>query len=267
MQAALVGEPAFGPTPYFHRASALHDPIAPLTNDRLNPAHAAYGVFTAGVEVGPIRWHASVFNGRAPDRNPYDFDVAPLHSYAARAAISLGTGSQIQASFASLQGSGGTVGHHGLPGGRSAAWSASLEHVAGCVQRNGALTLAWAAQHADGQTVHSGLLEGQMTRGRHTWFGRYESVERLELEVTFLDDPDGTHEHVETPRRFWIGEMSTGYAYRLVRRFGLEGSLGARASLTSIPAYMYPRYNTNMGAGFTVFAMIAPSRRDSAHAH
>jgi hypothetical protein len=267
LQAALVAEPAFGPTPYFHRASAQHDPIAPLTNDLLNPAHAAYGVVTVGAGTGRIHWQGSVFNGRAPDRNPYDFDLAPLHSYATRVTAALGATTRAQASFADFQSSGGNAGHHGASGGGMRAWSASLEHATGDAQRNGALTLAWAAHRADGQTVQSGLLEGQLTRSRHSWFGRYESVERLELEVIFIERPDGTHEHIETPRRFWISELSTGYAHRLVRRLGLDGSLGARASLTSIPAYIFPRYNANMGFGFTIFALIAPARRDSSHRH
>ncbi|MGH7468077.1 MAG: hypothetical protein ACRENP_08825 [Longimicrobiales bacterium] len=265
VQASLVGEPAFGPAPYFHRASAQFDPIAPLTNDLLNPAHTAYGVVTAGATIGQIAWQASVFNGAARDHNPYDFDIAPLHSYATRAALFLSDRTRVQASVADFQPAGAGSAHHGHGGGRMRAWSASLEHQVSGAERTGALTIAWAAHHAGGETAHSGLLEGQVTRARHTMFGRLEMVERIELEATFVDLPDGTHQHIVTPRRFWVGEVNGGYAHRLISRFGLDASLGARASMNSIPAYISPRYNADLGFGFAVFALIARSGTEHHH--
>ena len=263
--AGLAGSPAFGPTPYFHRASAQYDPITPLTHDVLNVAHTAYGLVTTGISHGRWTWEATVFNGTAADDNGFDLDLAPLHSYATRATTELAEGTSAQLSFATIQPSpGGSA--HGHGGGRMRAFSASVERVAGEPGRNHAITLAWSAHHAGGETAHSGLLEGQLTHARHTLFSRFELVERVEEEVTIIESPDGSHQHIVTPRSFWVGEFSSGYALRLGGWLGLDSSLGARASVNRIPSYIQARYLSDMGLAFALFARVARAG-SPAHQH
>src|SRR5688572_10703469 len=63
----LAGEPTFGPIAYFHRRSAAYDPISPLTHDRFNPVHAAYGLVNASIQAGRFRLEGSVSNGTVHD--------------------------------------------------------------------------------------------------------------------------------------------------------------------------------------------------------
>jgi hypothetical protein len=254
--AGVAGSPAFCPKPNFHRASAQYDPITPLTHDVFNVAHTAYGLVTTGISHGRWSWEGTVFNGTLADDNSYDFDLAPMHSYATRATAELAEGTSAQFSFASLQPSpGGSA--HGHGGGRMRAFSLSVERVAGEPGHNNALTLAWSAHRAGGVTSHAGMLEGQLTRARHTLFSRLELLERVEEEVIIIENPDGSHQHNVTPRSFWLGEFSSGYAFRLGGWLGLHSSLGARVSVNRIPSYIEPRYLSDMGLAFALFARVA----------
>ena len=74
------GEPALGPVAFMHRPSAAEIPFAPLGHHTLDSTHVAFGVVTAAVDLGPWTAEASVFNGREPDENRWDFDFGRLDS-------------------------------------------------------------------------------------------------------------------------------------------------------------------------------------------
>src|SRR5688500_14776597 len=46
-------EPALGPVAFMHRASALDNPMAPLSHHTFDSTHIAFGVLTAAVDRGP----------------------------------------------------------------------------------------------------------------------------------------------------------------------------------------------------------------------
>src|SRR5258708_6016795 len=79
-----VGEPALGPVAFMHRASAADNPTAPLSHHTFDSTHIAFGVVTAAVDHGPWVIEGSVFNGREPDQNRWDFDFGPLDSVSGR---------------------------------------------------------------------------------------------------------------------------------------------------------------------------------------
>src|SRR5438046_5358809 len=79
-----VGEPALGPVAFMHRASAADNPTAPLSHHTFDSTHIAFGVVTAAVDHGPFVIEASVFNGREPDENWWDFDFGRLDSFSGR---------------------------------------------------------------------------------------------------------------------------------------------------------------------------------------
>jgi hypothetical protein len=78
------GEPALGPVAFMHRASAMANPMSPLAHHTLDSSHIAFGVVTAAVDRGPWTIEASVFNGREPDEDRWDFDFGALDSYSGR---------------------------------------------------------------------------------------------------------------------------------------------------------------------------------------
>jgi hypothetical protein len=79
-----VGEPALGPVAYMHRASAADNPTAPLSHHTFDSTHISFGVITAAIDHGPWVVEGSLFNGREPDENRWDFDFGPLDSFSGR---------------------------------------------------------------------------------------------------------------------------------------------------------------------------------------
>lgn len=267
LELAAAGEPAFGPTSYFMRASASNDPIMPLTHHSLNPAHTAYGVITPALSWRGLRAEASVYNGSSMDADPYDFDFAPLHSYAGRVSYALSPALTAQLSATSMQGgenSGGGHGEHGA-GGRLNAYSGSLALSRATSDLRTDAVLAWAAHRVAGTTTHAGLLEAQLGLGAHHWFARAELADRIEFENFFIDHPDGTHEHIATPRRQRITELTAGYALRLPGRWGVQPQLGARGSMLRIPTLLQQRYNTDRGTSIAIFTSLRLANGASHH--
>ncbi|HLP29373.1 MAG TPA: hypothetical protein VK147_12090 [Candidatus Didemnitutus sp.] len=78
------GEPALGPTAFMHRASSIANPDAPLGHHWLDATHIVFGVGTLGVRVGQFKAEGSIFTGREPDENRYDFDKPLFDSYSWR---------------------------------------------------------------------------------------------------------------------------------------------------------------------------------------
>src|SRR5207237_1375508 len=79
-----VGEPALGPIAFMHRASAAEYPLASLGHHTFDSTHIAFGVITAAVDHGPWIVEGSVFNGREPDENRWNFDFGALDSVSGR---------------------------------------------------------------------------------------------------------------------------------------------------------------------------------------
>lgn len=79
-----AGEPALGPVAFMHRASALDNPTAPLGHHTFDSTHVSFGVVTAAVDRGRWMAEASVFNGREPDDNRWNFDFGRMDSVSGR---------------------------------------------------------------------------------------------------------------------------------------------------------------------------------------
>ena len=82
--AGLAGEPALGPPGYPHRASAIANPIGPMTHHWLDSTHVSFGVLTAGTYSPRWKAETSIFNGREPDNGRYDLDLGAFDSVSAR---------------------------------------------------------------------------------------------------------------------------------------------------------------------------------------
>jgi hypothetical protein len=78
------GEPALGPTAFMHRASASENPAAVLSHHYQDSSHISFGVVTTGFTYRWFKLEGSIFNGREPDENRYNFDAHRWNSRAAR---------------------------------------------------------------------------------------------------------------------------------------------------------------------------------------
>ena len=78
------GEPALGPVTVFHRLSASENPSATLAHHLQDSTHISFGVLTTGFTYRWFKLEGSIFNGREPDENRYDFDAHKWNSRSAR---------------------------------------------------------------------------------------------------------------------------------------------------------------------------------------
>lgn len=78
------GEPALGPTAFMHRASASENPAAALSHHLQDSSHISFGVLTTGFTYRWFKLEGSIFNGREPDENRYNFEAHPWTSRSAR---------------------------------------------------------------------------------------------------------------------------------------------------------------------------------------
>src|SRR5439155_26254879 len=78
------GEPALGPPTFMHRPSAMDDPDAPLGHHWQDSSHVTFGVATGGLVWRTVKIEGSVFTGREPDEDRYDFDQPRFDSFSGR---------------------------------------------------------------------------------------------------------------------------------------------------------------------------------------
>jgi hypothetical protein len=97
------GEPALGPVAFMHRMSASENPSATLSHHLQDSTHISFGVLTTGFTYRWLKLEGSVFNGREPDENRYDFDSHKWNSRSARISIMPNKNWVMQASYGFLR--------------------------------------------------------------------------------------------------------------------------------------------------------------------
>ncbi|HZR09016.1 MAG TPA: hypothetical protein VFA79_10570, partial [Myxococcales bacterium] len=103
LYAAASGEPALGPTAFMHRVSALNNPLPPIGHHWEDATHIAFGVLTAGVYTQAVKLEGSLFHGREPDENRWDFDFGALDSWSARLSANPTRETSLQISYGFLK--------------------------------------------------------------------------------------------------------------------------------------------------------------------
>jgi hypothetical protein len=97
------GEPALGPVAFMHRMSAAENPSATLAHHLQDSTHISFGVLTTGFTYRWLKLEGSIFNGREPDENRYNFDAHKWNSRSARISIMPNQNWVIQTSYGFLR--------------------------------------------------------------------------------------------------------------------------------------------------------------------
>jgi hypothetical protein len=251
LYAAPSGEPALGPVAFMHRPSAADDPVAPLSHHWQDATHISFGVVTAGL-FGP-RWRleGSWFNGREPDEHRWGFDRLRLDSYAGRLTVSPDSSWSFTAGYGRLDSPEAL--HPGDPVERYTA-SVLYAHSSG-MAGHVVSSLVWGANRSHGQTTHALLLEAQaIVRHANTIFARAELVqktaEELALPATF--DPESV---------LTVASVSAGYIRDVAQRGGVALGIGARGTVSVVPAALETAYGSRTPLGALVFVRLRPVHR------
>jgi hypothetical protein len=248
-EAALVGAPALGPTPFMHRPSADANPTAPLSHHHLDSTHVSHGVLTAGVTHGSVRIEASGFYGREPDEDRIAVEFGPIDSYSARVSWRRGpwqmqvSGGHIKfpdpTEFTDVNRVTASLGYSGNLFGRK------LEGlVAAGINREPQFDVTSPAVLAEGAWRKS---DGE------TLYARVEVVDQDILTIGGYDPPGFFHPHVLSR----IGAFTGGYE-RSLKRFGAhEISAGGDATVYYTP----PNLQLNYGHPFSAHVYLRWRKR------
>jgi hypothetical protein len=244
LYAGYPGEPAFGPPAFMHRASIMDSPEAPITHHWFDSTHITFGVLTAGWVHEAWKVEASLFTGREPDEQRFDFDEAKFDSPSVRVSWNPHANWSFQVSWADLESP-----EQLEPEVDEARWSASAIYNVPLADGGWwATTLILGARDStESESQFAVALESAYAPDRNwTFFGRGEVIETGEL-------GGGGHGPIET-----VGKISLG----VIRDFDLSENLrlgvGGLYSLNFVPDALEPSYGGDPN-GAMVFLRLAVS--------
>ena len=235
--AAPVGDPALGPEAYPHRASAMEDPLAPLSHHLQDSTHIAYDVLTGGAAMNGgragLRLEASGFHGREPDENRWHIEMGPLDSWSARLTVSAGPDWLGQYSLGRLHSPEAIHSHEDVL--RQTA-SLSYHHAFGSAALNA--IAVWGRNHtiASAEKANGYLAEATLTMDRkQSLWTRIEDADRTS---DLLGAAAPTSESVLGRVQAYTG----GFAHRVTAWPSGAAELGAQFTGYRPPAAFAPLY-------------------------
>ena len=244
-----AGEPALGPVAFPHRLSAMPNPLAPISHHWLDATHITYGVVTGAVYGRRWKTEVSVFNGREPDEERWDLDLAALDSVSGRVTF-------LPTASLALQVSAGTLndaepGHDGEEAVDVDRITASLTyHRATGTSRLWASTFAWGRNAEDGESSNFFLAETSLLLNDvDAWFGRVDAGQKSahDLDVHGLEG------------QFTVAKLQGGYTRFFSVGAVLKAGLGGTVTMSLVPDELEAAYGGSARWGGGVFLTLRPS--------
>jgi hypothetical protein len=245
----VAGEPALGPVAYPHRISAMANPLAPISHHWLDSSHITFGVITAGLFGTRWKAEASVFNGREPDAERININLARLDSMSARVWFLPTANWSIQASVGKLVEAEEADGGQGRIDVTRA--TASLTYHAK-VREHGlwSTTLAWGRNAELDHASNAVLLESNVALDhRNAVFGRVEFASKSAHDLAIAEPPES----------FAVAKLQGGYTHYLNAWQGLQAGFGGVASAGIVPESLKAVYGSRVNGGVGVFLTLRPA--------
>ena len=253
------GEPALGPTAFMHRASASENPAAALSHHLQDSSHISFGVFTTGFTYRWFKLEGSVFNGREPGENRYDFEAHRWNSRSARLSFAPNTNWSMQISHGLLRDP------EPLEPGDVRRTTASVSYNRPLARGNWATSLIWGRNHEN----HGGEifnLNGYVAESTVNFLDKNYLYTRLELvdKNALLRDSDrallGITDHHPS---FRIGAYTFGGARDFYTTEKLRVAVGGDTTFYSKPAILDSIYGSNP-VSYRVFLRFRPGKMSMA---
>jgi hypothetical protein len=247
--AAPAGEPALGPVAFMHRASAIDNPAAPLSHHTFDSTHISFGVVTAALDRGPWVLEGSIFNGREPDENRWNFDFGRLDSVSGRLWFKPTARWEFQVSTGHLKNPEALE-----PGSveRTTA-SASWTHASGPNVR--AVTIGYGQNDTDHGLRHAMFIEAARHAGSTTLYGRLEG---LQVETALLQTDliaEGPAASAKDP----LYALTIGGVRDVLSAAGITGGLGADMTVYRLPASLDQAYGAHPVSFHVFFRLLLPT--------
>jgi hypothetical protein len=255
LYAAPSGEPALGPVAFMHRPSATDNPFAPIGHHWQDATHVSFGVLTAGVFTHEWKLEGSVFNGREPDENRWDFDPLKLDSYSGRLSINPNAHWALSAGY-------GYLAHPEILSPTESMHRVTASAIYGTTLGAGgqwATTFVWGAnKHSTRPGLsHSLLAESEANLDRsNTVLARAEFVQKTAGDLE-LDTPQFGF---ATDRSFNVSALSLGYIRELAEFWHASLGLGAMGTVNVVPSALTSAYGSRTPVGEMVFLRLRAAR-------
>ena len=247
--AGLPGEPALGPAMFMHRTSGANNPDAPISHHWQDATHITWGVVTAGVSFGKVKFEASAFNGTEPDENRWAFDRPRLNSFSGRISWNPTRDLSFQISHGYLRNPEPL--EPDLKILRKTTASAIYNRPFG-KDKNWASTFVWGQNYGNGERSNAFLFESNFDFQKNAIFGRVERVEKSAHELVL--------DHSYHGPMYWVGAYSIGYVRDIYSQKGVDVGLGGMLTANSNPVALTPVYGGTRHGGWQIFLRIRPSK-------
>ncbi|HSS22046.1 MAG TPA: hypothetical protein VLL54_18400 [Pyrinomonadaceae bacterium] len=254
--AGYPGEPALGPVAFMHRASASENPAAPLAHHLQDSTHISFGVVTAGFTYRWLKLEGSIFNGREPDENRYNFDAHKWNSRSARISLAPNQNWTVQLSHGFLRSPEGQE-----PDVDVRRTTASVQYNKKLDRGNWASAFIWGRNHtsAPGEThnLNGYTLESTLNFvDKNYVYTRLELVDKNEL----LRPADRARlALVDDHASFRIGAYSFGAARDVVTNQNLSVAVGSDFTLYSKSGALNQLYGAHP-VSWKLFVRLRPGK-------
>lgn len=256
------GEPALGPTAFMHRASASENPSAPLSHHLQDSSHISFGVVTTGFTYRWFKLEGSVFNGREPGENRYNFEANPWNSRSARLSFAPNRNWSMQVSYGFLRNP------EALEPGDVRRTTASISYNRPLRRGNWATTLLWGRNH-ENHSEEVFNLNGYVAESTVNFLDKNYLYTRLELvdKNALLREEDrlllGITDHHPS---FRIGAYTFGGARDIWTTEKMRVAIGGDVTLYSKPATLDSIYGNNP-TSYRLFLRFRPGKTAIAQVH
>jgi hypothetical protein len=255
LYAAASGEPALGPTAFMHRGSAMNNPLPPIGHHWQDSTHISFGVLTAGIYNRWVKLEGSLFHGREPDEDRWNFDFGALDSWAGRLSLNPTPQTSFQASYGYLNSPEAQQPDESLH-----RVTASGTYSAPILSNgNVALTALWGRNIDPHQSTDSLLAEVNADLdGRNVPFVRLEYVQKLGHDLVLPGDPE---------TKYGVFQAQVGYVHRFAAIGPVVPTIGVTVNIGAVPDSVAGAYGTNAPIGAFVFIGLQPPGMEKAHEH
>jgi hypothetical protein len=241
------GEPSIGPPAFMHRISSMNNPDAPLGHHWQDATHITFGVGTLGFRYKDYKIEGSIFTGREPDENRYDFDQMKFDSYSYRLSAN-------PSENWALQFSQGFIHSPELlePEIDITRTTASATYSRWLKKNNYFnQSIIWGLNHSnEGHGEYSLLYEANLQLTKGAVYGRYEFVQKSSDELDI-------HSAADERKNFNINALTVGYN-RMLTDFGvLQLATGTHLTLNFPPEDLKTLYG-KMPLGGQVYLQLRP---------
>jgi len=257
------GEPALGPVAFMHRMSASENPSATLSHHLQDSTHISFGVLTTGFTYRWLKLEGSIFNGREPDENRYDFDSHRWNSRSARLSIMPNSNWTMQVSYGFLRSPEGQE-----PDTDVRRATASVQYNKPLNRGNWASAFIWGRNHTSSpgevRNLNGYTFESTVNfLDKNYLYTRLELVDKNEL----LRPTDRallgiTDDHPS----FRIGAYTFGGARDIWNTKTISLAVGSDLTFYSKPAILDQLYGANP-VSWKLFFRIRPGKMDMSDMH